>query len=174
VAKSGCHSHATRATRLIRNGGSLLWNAKLVAAKALTVCSPPFCLEPSLPTCSLCYPAGIPATPRCGPQVGSVTLRAINTFAGISVLYILALAADACSFRTKYCCPGSGLDRPSRGRPCRLAPAAMQAACCRFVSPALYLCEAAARRARFCRCAGVRWSFGLTQRRRHCLLPGNG
>ena len=97
----------------------------------------------------------------CRPSVG---LSALCT-------PVSAFLAHACP--THHCCAVSQPHWPSRGRLRRFAPAAMQASSCSSVRAALYFLEAAASRARQYRCFGVRGSLGLTQRRRHCLLPGS-
>src|SRR5664280_3081954 len=71
------------------------------------------------------------------------------------------LAAQRCL--TQCSCPVSLPDWRRRNRLCWLAPAAMQACRCSFVSAVLYSVEAAARRARVRSCAGVWGSIGLAK-----------
>ena len=92
---------------------------------------------------------------------------------GFSALWPPASAFLAHACPTQYCCPVSQPHWPSRGRLRRFAPAAMQASSCLSVRTALYFFEAFASRARQCSWFAVRGSLGLTQRRRHCLLPGS-
>ena len=92
---------------------------------------------------------------------------------GFSALWTPVSAFLEHSCPTQYCCPVSRPLWPSRGRLRRFAPAAMQASSCSSVRAALYFLEAVASRVRQYRCVGVRRSLGLTQRRRHCLLPGS-
>jgi hypothetical protein len=80
-----------------------------------------------------------------------------------------AAAFVAHSWRTAYCCPVSGPDWNRRGRLCSRAPAAIQASRWPSVSPWLYRCEAAPRRARQSSCRGVRGSRGRDQSRRNCF-----
>lgn len=59
-------------------------------------------LTPVTPRLLPRHPGRIPVVPPCVPQVGRVTHWAIDTFAGISALCILAFAADAHYFWTRY------------------------------------------------------------------------
>jgi len=89
----------------------------------------------------------------------------------VSAFCLPPSALAAYSRRIEYCCPVSHPHCPSRARLLTFAPATLHAARSSSVSDWLHRLEAPPKRARQKTCLGVRGSFGLIYRCRHCLLP---